>query len=76
MAFMIPILMSMLESLLSKNLFATLLCEGLRKWADWENTANDERIVDAFSNAWGVDSTSVKELALKKQLEQAKVSDQ
>lgn len=68
--------MSLLESLLSKNLFATVIAEGLRKWADWENSMYDERIVDAFSKAWGVDSTSVKELALKAALKEDEKASQ
>lgn len=71
MDFIVPILMSIAESLLTKNLFASFLCEGLRKWADSADSEYDEKVVDAISSALGVDSTSVKELAKQAELKAA-----
>jgi hypothetical protein len=67
----VPILMGLLESLISKKLFATVICEGLRRWADWSDSVHDERIVDAISQALEVDTTSLKELQMKSTLKTA-----
>lgn len=65
MSFITPILMSILETLLTKKVFSEVLCEMLRAWSDWTNNEYDDKIVDSISSALSVDSASVKELLKK-----------
>ncbi len=59
MSFLVPIFVSILESLLTKKMFSILLIEFAKCWADSTPNQYDDKVVAAMAEALGIDVNAV-----------------